>query len=69
LVVGEKNPLSQLWRPQDRTTFGISFVIQSSMPKTLLPFDHDKEAMHVCDLVLNKIRSNRNVLPYSQKKK
>ena len=33
------------------------------MPKTLLPFDHDKEAYSICvDLVWNKLRSNNNRL-------
>ena len=59
LVAGEKNPLPQLWRPRDRAMFGILFVMKSGMPKTLLPFDHDKEAYSICvDLVWNKFRSN-----------
>ena len=46
-MAGEKNPLSQLRRPRDRATFGIPFVMVSGMPKTLLLFDQDKEAMRV----------------------
>ena len=48
LVAGEKNPLPQLRRPRDRATFGILFVMESGMPKTLLLFDHDKEAYSIC---------------------
>ena len=47
LVTGEKNPFPQLWHPRDRATFGIPFVMEFGIPKTLLPFDHDKEAMRV----------------------
>ena len=36
-MAGEKNPLPQLRRPRD-------FVMELGMPKTLLPFDHDKDA-------------------------
>ena len=32
LVAEEKNALSQLQRPRDRVTFGISFMIESGMP-------------------------------------
>ena len=42
----EKNPLPHLRRPRDHATYGIPFVMESDMPKTLLPFDHDKETMH-----------------------
>ena len=42
-MAGEKNPLSQLRHSQDRATFGIPFVMESGVPKTLLPFEHDKE--------------------------
>ena len=60
LVAGEKNPLPQLRRPRDRAIFGILFVMESGMPKTLLLFDHDKEAYNICvHLVWNKIRSNK----------
>jgi len=44
-VAEEKNPLAQLRRPRDRTTFSISFVMESGMPKTLFPFDLDKEVI------------------------
>ena len=58
LVAGKKNPLPQLWRLRDRAIFGM-LVMESGMPKTLLPFDHDKEANSICvDLVWNKFRSN-----------
>ena len=46
-MVREKNPLTQLRRPRDRATFDILFVMESGMPKTLLPFDHDKEAYNI----------------------
>jgi len=46
-VAVEKNPLPQLWRPRDRATFGVPFVMELGIPKTLLLFDHDKEAKHV----------------------
>jgi len=45
LVAGEKNPLSQLRCSRDHATFGIPFVMESCMPKTLLPIDLDKEAI------------------------
>jgi len=45
LVAGEKNPLPELRRLRDRATFGISFVMESGMTKTLIPFDFDKEAI------------------------
>ena len=45
LVDGEKNPLSQLRSPRDRATFGIPFVMESCMPKTLIPFYLDKEGI------------------------
>ena len=53
LMAGEKNLLSQLRRLRDIAIFGIP-VMESGMPKTLLPFDHDKEAYSICvDLVWN----------------
>ena len=58
LVAGEKNPLPQLRGHRDRATFGILFVMESGMPKTLFPFDHDKETYSILDLVWNKFRSN-----------
>ena len=33
LMAGEKNPLPQLWRSQDRATFGIPFMMESGMLK------------------------------------
>ena len=45
MVAEEKSPLPQLWCPRDRATFGIPFVIESGIPKILLPFDLDKEAI------------------------
>ena len=58
-MAGEKITLPQLRRPRDRAIFGIFFVMESGMPKTLLPFDHDKETYSICvDLVWNKFRSN-----------
>ena len=54
LVAGEKNPLPQLRRLRDRAIFGI-LVMESGMSKTLIPFDHDKEANIICvDLIWNK---------------
>ena len=47
-MAGEQNPLPQLWRPRDRATFGILFVMELGMPKTLFLFDHDKEAYSIC---------------------
>ena len=47
LVAGEKNHLPLLRCPRGRATFGILFVMETCMPKTLILFDHDKEAMHV----------------------
>ena len=56
-MAGEKNPLLQLRRLRDRAIFDI-LVMESGMPKTLIPFDHDKEAYSICvDLVWNKFRS------------
>ena len=46
-MAGEKNPRPQLRCPRDCAAFGIPFVMESAMPQALLPFDHDKEAMHV----------------------
>ena len=64
-MVGEKNPLPQLRRPRDHAIFGILFVMESGMPKTLLLFDHDKEPYNICvSFVWNKFRSNTNNLFY-----
>ena len=57
LMAREKNPFSQLRRPRDRATFSISFVMESGMPKTFLPFDHDKE-----EALIPIVRSN--FIPY-----
>ena len=63
LVAREKNPLPQLRHHRDRATFGIFFVMESGIPKTLILFDHDKEAYSICvDLVWNKFRSNSSWL-------
>ena len=57
-MAGKKNHFPQLWYPQDRATFGITFVIESGMPKILILLILIKRLFHIWDLIWTIIRSN-----------
>ena len=59
LMAGEKNLLPQLWRPRDRATFGIPFIMKSGMPKPSFPLILIKKLLvYVWILYKIIIRSN-----------